>query len=778
MRRRSLGVLVGLATTAAATTTFSATASAQPTVQAGPHEASHSSHHRLDDRPAPMIKRQRALQRKASEMVVRGERKVQRKNGTDAVRIAPGQWVQYGVQDRAQILTFLVDFGSGSGYGTTCDQGPAGPVHNNIPKPDRKADNTTYWEPNFDRSHYMDMFFNGLPDQGGESFRDFYQEQSSGRYWIDGDVSNWVQIPDREACFGVNESNTDMTAFTQQAADAWYKQQKKQGKSDAQIKKYLSTFDQWDRYDHDGDGNFDEPDGYIDHFQSIRAGEDESAGAPAWTVWAHRWYAGIAGQGSEGPAGNLLGGVQIGDTGFWIGDYTTEPENGGLGVFSHEFAHDLGLPDEYDTAGGSNGTGYWTLMSSGSWMGHGKDFIGTTPSHMSAWDKLQLGWLDYETAKAGEKSTHMLGAAEHATKKAQALIVQLPKKSVTTDLGARAVEGEKFLSSGTGDDRTATATSPEFTVPDGGELTAKVNYQIEKDWDYAFVEVSTDGGESFEPVKTNLSSSTNPNGNNDGFGITGSSDEWVDLTADLSGFAGQKVQLRFRMVNDPASHERGFYVDDVKVGNVLQTGFESDDPEWTLDKFLVTDGVETTEHDHYYIAENRQYIGYDTTLKQGPYNFGFGFSKPNWVEHYPYQNGMLVWYWDTTYTDNNASQHPGHGLILPVDSHASAITWKDHGSPVSNRIQPYDATFGLEPTDAITLHTEYCGQETDGKCARVRVDTATAKSMPGIRVFDDSDPNRYYDPANPQGSVIVGGTGVKIKVINSNKNGMMNVHVR
>ena len=62
---------------------------------------------------------------------------------------------------------------------------------------------------------------------------------------------------------------------------------------------------------------------------------------------------------------------QIGDSGFWIGDYTVEPENGGLGVFAHEYGHDLGLPDYYDTNGGENGTAFWTLMSSGSWLGHG-----------------------------------------------------------------------------------------------------------------------------------------------------------------------------------------------------------------------------------------------------------------------------------------------------------------------------------------------------------------------------------------------------------------------
>ncbi|HET8599530.1 MAG TPA: immune inhibitor A domain-containing protein, partial [Segeticoccus sp.] len=364
MRRRTPRVLLGLATSAAAMTALTIPAVAQPAPQVDSPDHPATGHHKLDDRPAAPIQKQRALQRRATELVAQGKATVQHKNGADVVRVAPGQWVQYGVQEQTDILTFLVDFGDGSGYssptGNTCaasDEG--GPVHNNIPKPDRSVDNTTYWVDDFNREHYLDMFFKGLPNQGGESFRDYYQEQSSGRFLIGGDVSDWVRIPDREACFGVNEYNVDMTAFTQEAADAWVADQKAQGKSDADIKDYLSQFDQWDRYDYDGDGNYNEPDGYIDHFQSIRAGEDESAGAPEWTVWAHRWYVGAAGIGSTGPGSNPLGGVQIGDTGYWIGDYTTEPENGGLGVFAHEFAHDLGLPDEYDTAGGDNGTGFW-----------------------------------------------------------------------------------------------------------------------------------------------------------------------------------------------------------------------------------------------------------------------------------------------------------------------------------------------------------------------------------------------------------------------------------
>ena len=42
--------------------------------------------------------------------------------------------------------------------------------------------------------------------------------------------------------------------------------------SKADVDADLRSYDQWDRYDYDGDGNFNEPDGYIDHFQIVHAG--------------------------------------------------------------------------------------------------------------------------------------------------------------------------------------------------------------------------------------------------------------------------------------------------------------------------------------------------------------------------------------------------------------------------------------------------------------------------------------------------------------------------
>jgi immune inhibitor A len=245
---------------------------------------------------------------------------------------------------------------------------------------------------------------------------DFYLKQSSGRYSVTGDVSDWVTVPYNEARYGSNAiSEADgYWNFIKDSATAWYNAQVAAGKSTAEIKAYLAPYDIWDRYDYDGDGNFNEADGYIDHFQAVHAGVGEEVGGGAQgddAIWSHRWYTFVNLAGSVGPDYNPAGGVPIGDSGIWIGDYTTEPENGGIGVFAHEYGHDLGLPDLYDTAGGDNGTGFWTIMSAGSYLNDGTVDLGTKPGYMGAWEKLFLGWLDYgRKLRPGQVVTLAAGA--------------------------------------------------------------------------------------------------------------------------------------------------------------------------------------------------------------------------------------------------------------------------------------------------------------------------------------------------------------------------------
>jgi immune inhibitor A len=735
------------------------TASAAPPADDAPQQAAPV---KEDNRPDALAEKQTEKRQTAVDMVATGEAKVETRGTGDraskVVEISPREYVEYGVEETAQLFSILVEFGDQ--VDERYPDAAVGPVHNEIPEP-AEDDNSTYWEPDFSSEHYKEMFFTGLEDQDGESFAGIYDEMSSGRFDLQGDVSDWVTVPYSTASYGTTESGTDMTRFVQDAADAWYEQQVAAGKTAGEIDAYLQSFDVWDRYDVDGDGITSEPDGYIDHFQAIHAGEGEEAGAPESAIWSHRWAVNQGGLGTDGPAGfEKLGGIKIGDSDLWIRDYTTEPENGGLGVFAHEFGHDLGLPDYYDTAGGENGTGFWNLMSSGSWMGHGDGTIGTTPNHMGATEKLFLGWLDYETVEPGERERVKLGPSYHATTREQAAIVNLPDGVEQVDLGTEhgvePFDGE-FVYSNTGNNLNNTIASPSFTVPADGALSAKVQYAIEQDYDYAFVEVSTDGGDSWTALSSNLSSDDDPNGTNPGGGISGTSDgAWVDLTADLSQYAGQTASVRFRYSSDGGVNEAGIAVDDVAVGDALTEDF-TDTADWTVDGFVPVgaDGSYEVTYSHYYVAENRVYGGYDATLKEGPYNFGWSFSNSNLVEHYPYQDGLLIWYVNSLYGDNNTSQHEGGGQALPVDARPTPMTWSD-GTIARNRIQSFDATFGLQRTDKLWLHRE---------TSETEMTTLAQRKQWPVWKFDDTDPMAYWDAANPRHSVKVGGTGTTIKVL-------------
>jgi len=88
-------------------------------------------------------------------------------------------------------------------------------------------------------------------------------------------------------------------------------------------------------------------------------------------------------------------------------------------------------------------------------------------------------------------------------------------------------------------------------------------YYIETNWDYAYVEISTDGGNTFFSIPGNITTNYNPYGNNLGNGITGSSGGWVQGKFSLTAYVGQNIYLRLRYVTDGYTYYEGFYADDI-----------------------------------------------------------------------------------------------------------------------------------------------------------------------------------------------------------------------
>ncbi|MFE9691699.1 immune inhibitor A domain-containing protein [Micromonospora sp. NPDC005806] len=789
------GLVAGTAASAAPTPKLPASA---PSV-AEPAQTDH-------DLPNPLETKRRALRQEGLSEVLSGRAAPQKINGSTVVKVGEtaaegaaagrsakstkggkgpvkNQYVELSRERTDKIFVILAEFGderhpSYPDKDTDPDTpGPAvfdGPVNNQIPAPNRAVDNSTVWQPNFDADHYRKLYFGTAP--GDESLKQYYEAQSSGRYSVDGEVTDWVKVKYNEARYGrsgddptdangndpaVCASNvcTNTWALVADAANQWVADQKAAGKTDAQIAADVKSMDQWDRYDYDGDGNFNEPDGYIDHFQIVHAGGDEADGDPHQgedAIWSHRWYANASDQGNTGPVNFPAGGTQIGDTGVWIGDYTIQPENGGRSVFYHEYGHDLGLPDDYNVAsGGDNNNEHWTLMAQSRLGGKNDGGIGERGGDLGAWNKLQLGWLDYEVVKAGQKRTLELGPQEYNSTKAQGAVVVLPRRTYTFDNGAP-FEGTKQYFSGNEDDLNTTMTRTiDLTGKTSAAFTMKGRYNIEEDFDYLFFEASTDGGQTWSALPGTVGGQPLKEISPNRFALTGSSDDkWVDVNIPLDSLAGKTVQFRLHYTTDGGVSAGGFYGDAVAVtadgATIFTDGAEAGAGDWALNGFSIQAATYTRDFDNYYIAGNRSYVSYDQYLKTGPYFFGYANTRPDYVDHYAYQTGLLISYWNLRWADNDtgAFGHPGEGRNMIIDAHPRPI-YNLTGNPWRARVQVYDAPFSLKKADSFTLHINSQPQYIRGQAAQP--------------LFDDTQ--QYWYPELPNHGVKLPAAGVKIRVL-------------
>lgn len=117
-------------------------------------------------------------------------------------------------------------------------------------------------------------------------------------------------------------------------------------------------------------------------------------------------------------------------------------------------------------------------------------------------------------------------------------------------------------------------------------------YDIEPDWDYAYVEISTDGGTSWTILQTPNSATTNPSGNAYGPGYTGSSDGWLEEQLDISAYTGQEVLIRFEYVTDDAVNRPGWTVDDISIPEIdFFDDAEAGDNAWQAEGFVRIDNI-------------------------------------------------------------------------------------------------------------------------------------------------------------------------------------------
>jgi hypothetical protein len=120
-------------------------------------------------------------------------------------------------------------------------------------------------------------------------------------------------------------------------------------------------------------------------------------------------------------------------------------------------------------------------------------------------------------------------------------------------------------------------------------LNYQIWYDLEEDYDYVFLEISTNG-KDWRIIRTPSSTSENPSGNSYGWGyngLSGNGGTWIEETVDLSGYAEEIIQIRFEYITDAAVHGEGLLLDSVSVPEIgYFSGFEEDDGGWAAEGFV------------------------------------------------------------------------------------------------------------------------------------------------------------------------------------------------
>ncbi|MDR2214152.1 MAG: immune inhibitor A [Pseudomonadales bacterium] len=628
---------------------------------------------------------------------------------------------------------------------------------------DRFAGEADAAERNRDYLQHM-LFAEDLRNPREKTLTHYYWHQSQGRYYVTGEVLTPVTVGEPSEYYGMPVQNS---------AGAWRNDVRAEALVEDALNAALTAnpdfpwrdFDVWDPLDYDGDGVYEEADGYIDHFVLVYAGKAQSscqglfnlsekfiADAPAdlyerlsapeqecvQRIWPHRFS--LSKNNGHGPVvegfENKRGGVALTE-GLWVYDYNMQSEYTSVSTFVHEFGHSLGLPDIYASSS-NNSTAAWDAMSS---------TASPNAQEFSTWSRLMLGWSEpcvITPRMAGGSRVQSLylktmsdwspnsSVPEQTNKACDAALVILPPKIRELRLGPlTAANGKQAAYTGQGNDlnhylarrldlRALNAAAPIL-------LDLDAWFRIEADWDYLYVEISSDGvnytrlmpTDKNEPGDTasvmpsrrghdgmgTIPGFTGFSGDLDGDGRVESApgcdptqaralDEerigaeadpceaaaWIHASFDLSAYRGQEVELRFHYFADAAAAEDGALIDNLRIAALdYADDFEAENFQgWKVEGFSLSGGSHDILVPQFYLLEYRdpyaQYANaynYDRSL-DGP---GFSFfrnpdSGAMEAVDFRYRSGVLMWYYNGSYlwSQNEPSQFgPGQGFLLLVD---------------------------------------------------------------------------------------------------------------
>lgn len=165
-------------------------------------------------------------------------------------------------------------------------------------------------------------------------------------------------------------------------------------------------------------------------------------------------------------------------------------------------------------------------------------------------------------------------------------------------LATTAHSGRYFVWSNRSDGSITSMTRPfDLTRAERATLEVWMWHDIEEFFDFAYVEVSADGGKSWRILAGQHSVTENPTGNGLGPGYSGRSQseskpDWVKESVDLTLYAGQEILLRWEQITDDGYNAPGLAIDDIAIPEIgYFEDFENGDGGWQTSGFVRIDNV-------------------------------------------------------------------------------------------------------------------------------------------------------------------------------------------
>jgi hypothetical protein len=262
---------------------------------------------------------------------------------------------------------------------------------------------------------------------------------------------------------------------------------------------------------------------------------------------------------------------------------TSEPADGvaGIGAALEKLGADLAFEDLFadwlaanylDSVPGAAGSPYtYTII----------DLEGPTPGDVHEDFPVQVA-----------TSTQQFGADYIVLRSDADLRIQFAGQMETSLLSVAPHSGQCAWWSNQADESLTTLTRAfDLSGVEQASLSYWTWYDIEPHYDYATVEVSSDGGQRWQSLRVPSGTDSDPYGNSPGWSYTGKSDGWIREEVDLSDYRGGEILVRFSYLTDGTVTGEGFLLDDFSLPQLsYQDGVEAGTEGWRAQGYTVTTG--------------------------------------------------------------------------------------------------------------------------------------------------------------------------------------------